>query len=218
MYNYQYGKLGTKHRMSDFAELILPIAEGMLEMAKVDPESVKMIHIEKENWWVPRHHRMVEGRAIVLINRDVPADCGCMQPQGASFFSPSGQIGIRAIVLSHDPNNHAHTQMGVVLPIRHRFDDLEPGRRKSGFIVVRFDREGFTNGDTYIPIEEDPEYLMKVLGLHEDIPTNGCFSMRFDETVGKPDARVYLANTLPHLKEYLSSLAEKLANKDEHKH
>jgi hypothetical protein len=213
-------KSNTVSRRSDYAKLIDPIADGMLAMAQTTDhwDVIKMIDINDNNWWVPRHAQMCgrEGKAVVLINRDAP-DCGCMRSEDVDLFAPSGRIGIKAILLSIDDRNPSYTQLGIVLPVR-RHDDFEPWQRKSGCTVMTIDRTGNKEAVTHIPRKKDPEFMTKLLGLATPywgadcpVPDGLRFSSgHFDDAVGFPGATDYLADQLPRLGEYFTTLAATL--------
>jgi hypothetical protein len=203
-------------RMSDFAAVIEPVAEGMLAMAKADPQSVMLTDADKRNPFA--HYKMNEsGFLFIMLNKSAPG-CGCTQPKESELFGPGGEIGIKAITLACDYNNPRITKLGIVMSLRGR-NHLDYELWRSGFTVLTIDRDGDTDGETFIPSAADPDFLMKMLGLAAGpIPGHSCSSGGgLSHAVGFPGASEYLSRTLPRLKEYYSSLAEKLSNSG-HKH
>jgi hypothetical protein len=206
-------------RMSDYALLVEPVARGMMALASVDCETetelVRLIDITRDSPF-PHHYQLREGKMVVLINQGAPG-CGCMQPRGSDVFAPWGRLGINAVVISFDDNDSAATELGVVLPVR-GYDNIDPALRKSGFTVATVNLQGSIDADTFIPGEEDPDFMMKMLGLADGrIPRNMLSSGgHFDDAVGFPGATDYLANNLARLEQYFADLAERMSSKHKH--
>jgi hypothetical protein len=202
------------HRLSDYANVIEPVARGMLAMAAINTQK-KYVSVLDNN---PRtkifNYSMPGPSRIVLVNAPAPG-CGCTQPPNWEIFGPDGRLGLKAVVLYFNHNDPGATGLGIILPAR---NTQASAVGRCGFTVAQITSSGRTDTATFLPQAPDEHFLMKLLGQHPGYPRVGCsfFGGHFDDGVGFPGATDYLANHLPKLEAYLTELARKLSGGHRH--
>ncbi len=207
-------------RRSEFAASIESVARGMLAMAQADPEGkTTQVLILGEKSQFPRHWSLDQSApTVVVFNRQAPG-CGCNAPEGSDVWSLHGRMWLKAVTLQAGRlyNGGSVAKLGLVLPQRVNTDDKA---WKEGFTVATIDLEGSVNAERLSPNGFPRDgYLMYELGLTSLEDALYCLKSsggHFDDAMGFPGARDYLANALPALASYFTALAASLNHDHNH--
>ncbi len=197
-------------RMSDFAAGIELVARGMLAQAEgdFDAKYTRVIEVTAQTNFPRCYDIDGPSHMVVVLNRNTSACCG-NQTAGKEDWAPSGRLGLIAVTLQagYDHSSVATAKLGLVLA-RRAFHG-EPSN-EDGYTVATIDLSGFTSAHTYRPKFHMNGYLLSLLGLippHEAIRALYSGGGNFEDAFGFPGATDYVANRLPSLAEYLTSLA-----------
>ncbi|MEO5949292.1 MAG: hypothetical protein ABIP74_02730 [Candidatus Saccharimonas sp.] len=203
----------ARTRVMDFAAAVHPIAEGMLALAKSDPEGRYTVATDVTDDMVyPRSDRIGNpSKMVVVFNRQVPG-CGCTQPKNSELFGEYGSLGLKAITLQRGYSSFGDMAMvGLILPSRSVYQGMS---NPNAFNVLTFDMTGLID-----PVQYNPElYANGVLRYAMGLDTlESALSMTVssggiaDQKIGFPGATSFIADNLPNLVSYLKELASKLS-------
>jgi hypothetical protein len=207
-------KWNREDRMSDYAAAIEPLARSMLAVALADStgQYVRLADLT-DNSLFPRAERIVgKSQMIVLLNcPDVT--WGKITPAGASDWSSSGRLGLKAVTLEwgYSLAGERVVQMGLVLP-DHLTSDA--GLKGDSFSVITINLQGLTGFRSRSATFLDNGLLLHALGLSDlegAMDSDSVNGGPLHWATGFSDAVDYVADALPKLGQYFADLAKCLA-------
>lgn len=210
----QLSERDTRERMRDFAAGILPVALGMLDLTYDNPKAAQVVPIDPARRPPFPYCHGIPGvsRMVVLVNPRLPYVLSGPLTD-ADDFAPGGRLGLKAVTLQAGISSSGApmAQLNLVLPQR----GVDPVDMYVGaFTVVSIDLEGFTRPETFTPrlYGDGPlGYALGLTGSDKAIDWRRGGSTSLDGGVGFPGATNYLADALPRLGAYFTTLAERLA-------
>ncbi|HYG84424.1 MAG TPA: hypothetical protein VD907_06135 [Verrucomicrobiae bacterium] len=210
-----------------YASCVEPVARGIVALAKAKDDSLVDItactthvdtRINGENG--PRSK-------FIVFNTQAPG-YGSMQPTGSYTFGPSGELGLRAVILEtgYGYDGWPKAELGLVLPA---WGTGQRAPKPGDLVIAKLDTIGYSRGahyNAYVYTDQGTAedftdadaFLRHLLGMKSIEGKVGVMQagISIGQAMGFPGAEDYLAAKLPELGNYFTALAEKLSTPHTH--